>query len=109
MDSPEIAINAIHLAEESENDGLILPTFLPTSTDDLKPMDMDDARGEMLEGQNDVEGVYSGLPEGGKLQVCFLLLHLTGGLTIELCRVIFRKLFEKRVSHSKAVSTILHC
>lgn len=85
MDSPEVAINAIHpLIVESEGDGLILPTVSLAPTDDPRPMDMDDARGEVLEGQNDVEGVYSGLPEGGNLRVRFLLSHLTGGLTIEL-------------------------
>jgi hypothetical protein len=40
--------------------------------------------GKMLEGQNDVDGVYSGLPEGGNLQVRFQLSHLVEGLTIEL-------------------------
>lgn len=77
MDSPESANTIV----DSENDRLILPIVSPTSTDDPRRimMDMDEARGEMLEGQNDVEGVYSGLPEGGNLQVGFLLLHLTGG------------------------------
>ena len=76
MNPPEI--NAIHpLTVESENDGLILPTVSPTPTDDpMMSMDKDDARGEMLVGQDDVEGVYSGLPEGGNLQVRFLL-HIT--------------------------------
>ena len=76
MDSPEVAINAIHpLTVDSENNGLILPTVSPTPTDDPMPIDNvdSDTRGEMLEGQNDVEGVYSGLPEGGNLQVRFLL------------------------------------
>ena len=76
MDSPEVAINEIHpLTVESENDGLILPTVSPTPTDDPMPIDNvdSDTRGEMLEGQNDVEGAYSGLSEGGNLQVRFLL------------------------------------
>ena len=89
MDSPDIAINAIQpLNVESENDGFVVPTdtILLTPTDDLRVMliDKDDKRGEMLEGQNDAEEVYSGLPEGGNLQVRFLLLHLTGRLTIKL-------------------------
>lgn len=84
MDSPEVAINAIHpLIMESENDGLILPTVSPTPTDDPMPMD-DDTCGEMLEGQNDVEEVHSGSPECCNLQVRYLLSHLTEGLTIEL-------------------------
>ena len=70
MDSPEITINAIDPMMGSENDG---PTVLPTPTNDPMPMDIDDTRGEMLEGQNDVEGVNSGLTEGGNLQVRLLL------------------------------------
>lgn len=75
MDSPEVTINAIHpLTMESENDGLILPTVSPTPTDDPMPMDKDDTRGEMLEDQNDVEGVYSGLSDGSNLQVRFFVI-----------------------------------
>ena len=80
MDSPEVAINAIHpLTVDSENNGLILPTVSPTPTVTVTasgypmPIDKYDTCGEMLEGQN-VDGVYSGLPEGGNLQVRFLLL-----------------------------------
>ena len=73
MDSPEFAINAIHpLTVESENDGLILPTASSTPTDNLRLMD--DVRGEVLEGQDSVEAVYFGLPEGGNLQVRFLIV-----------------------------------
>jgi len=72
MDSPAFAINAIHPSIlESKNDGLILPTVSPTPTDDPRPMNQDDTRGEVLEGPNSVEGVYFGLPEGGNLQVRF--------------------------------------
>jgi hypothetical protein len=84
MDLPEVAINAIHpLTVESENDGLILPTVSPTPTVDPMPVVEDDTCGEMLEGQNDLERVYSGLSEGGNLQVRFLLSHLMRCLTIE--------------------------
>jgi len=73
MDSPEVVLNAIHPLTGSENDVFIPPTVLSTSTDDPRPMDKNDGRGEMLEGQNSVEGVYSDLPEGGNLQVRFRL------------------------------------
>ena len=76
MDSPEVAINAIHpLTVDSENNGLIIsptPTVTVTASGDPMPIDKDDTCGEMLEGQN-VDGVYSGLPEGGNLQVRFSL------------------------------------
>ena len=91
MDSPEGTITEIYplvQVGESENHGLILPTVSPTLTDDPPiPMDKDDTLGEDMEGiktQNDVEGVYSGLPEGGNLQVRFLLSHLIGDHPIEL-------------------------
>jgi len=70
MDSSEVVLNAIHPLTGSENDVFIPPTVLSTSTDDPRPMD---GRGEMLEGQNSVEGMYSDLPEGGNLQVRFRL------------------------------------
>ena len=109
MDSPESPSNAIHPLVESENDGIILPTDSQTPGDDPMPMDVDDGRGEMLKGQNDVESIFSDLPDDGNLQVSFLLFSRIG-FTIEFfCRMIFWKLFEKRASHSMAVSTILHC
>jgi hypothetical protein len=72
MDSPEVALNAIQPRTGLENDGFILPTVLPAPTDDPRPMDHNDTRGETLQGQNGGE-VYSDLPHGGNLQVCFRL------------------------------------
>ena len=73
MDFPEVVLNPIHPLIGSENDGFIPPTVLPPPTDDPRFMDKNDGRGEMLEGQNGGEGVYSDLPEGGNLQVRFQL------------------------------------
>jgi hypothetical protein len=73
MDPPEVVLNAIYPLIGSENDGFIPPAVSPTPTDDPRPMDKNDGRGETLEGQNGSEDVYSDLPEGGNLQVRFQL------------------------------------